>query len=116
MDFLVNRALCYYDMGEFEAAICDLREALAQDDCDPGVLYRLGLTYFAFKKYKKCVQTLKRALENAPAQMHEADIYYHIGLGYARVEKFEKCVYPFSRCVERVPNDLRYIHERAKAY
>jgi tetratricopeptide (TPR) repeat protein len=46
----------------------------------------------------------------------EADIYYHIGLAYCRVQKFEKSVFPFSRCVERNPEDIRYVHERAKAY
>jgi len=48
--------------------------------------------------------------------MYEADIYYHIGLAYCNVQKFEKSIWPFSRCITRVPSDIRYIHERAKAY
>jgi len=80
------------------------------------VLYKLGLTYFAFKKFKKCITTLKATLKNKPYITYEADIYYHIGLSYCRVEKFEKAVFPFSRCVDRIPSDIRYIHERAKAY
>ena len=47
---------------------------------------------------------------------YEPDIYYHIGLSYCRVEKFEKAIFPFTKCVENVPSDIRYIHERAKAY
>lgn len=116
VDFLTNRALCYYDMGEYDLAIEDLQLALKQNESDPMVLYRLGSVYFANKKYKKCVSTLKLALANKPYQIYEADIYYHVGLGYARVEKFEKSIFPFSRCVDRIPDDIRYIHERAKSF
>lgn len=47
---------------------------------------------------------------------YEADIYYHLGLAYCRLQKFEKSIFPYSRCIEKIPSDLRYIHERAKAY
>ena len=47
---------------------------------------------------------------------YESDIYYHLGLAYCRLEKFEKAIFPFTKCVERTPSDLRYIHERAKAF
>ena len=76
----------------------------------------MGITYFAFKKYKKCIATMKAALQCKPFMTYEADIYYHLGLAYCRLEKFEKSIFPFSRCIERIPSDLRYIHERAKAY
>lgn len=59
---------------------------------------------------------MKLALQNKPFLTYECDIYYHLGLAYCRVEKFEKSIFPFSRCVERIPTDIRYIHERAKAY
>jgi len=94
----------------------DLNAALKVNECDPQVLYKLGLTYFADKKYKKCIKTLKSALKNNPFLTYEADIYYHIGLAYSRVQKFEKSIWPFSRCIERLPADIRYLHERAKSY
>lgn len=83
---------------------------------DPQVLYKLGLTYYADQKYKKCIKTMKLSLQNKPFLTYECDIYYHLGLAYCRVEKFEKSIFPFSRCVERIPTDVCYIHERAKAY
>jgi tetratricopeptide (TPR) repeat protein len=79
-------------------------------------LYKLGLTYYAHQKYKKCIKTLKAALKNQPLVSIEPDIYYHIGLAYCRVQKFEKSIWPYSRCVERAPSDIRFVHERAKAY
>eukprot|EP00352_Strombidinopsis_acuminata_P000415 CAMPEP_0176341628 /NCGR_PEP_ID=MMETSP0126-20121128/2529_1 /TAXON_ID=141414 ORGANISM="Strombidinopsis acuminatum, Strain SPMC142" /NCGR_SAMPLE_ID=MMETSP0126 /ASSEMBLY_ACC=CAM_ASM_000229 /LENGTH=100 /DNA_ID=CAMNT_0017686557 /DNA_START=563 /DNA_END=865 /DNA_ORIENTATION=+ len=43
-------------------------------------------------------------------------MYYHIGLSYCRLYKFDKSIYPLSKAIEKLPNDLRYVHERAKAY
>jgi len=79
-------------------------------------LYELGLTHFQNSKYKKCLKQLKNALKKEPQPDHEPDIYYHVGLAYCREEKFEKSIFPFTKCIERVPSDMRYIHERAKAY
>jgi len=59
---------------------------------------------------------MKLALQNKPFLTYESDIFYHLGLAYCRVEKFEKAIFPYGRCVERIPTDVRYIHERAKAY
>lgn len=116
VEFLKNRSQCFYDLGQYENSARDLDQALQQNSLDAQVLYKLGLTYYADKKYKKCIKTLKQALKNKPYQTFEADVYYHIGLAYCRVQKFEKSIWPYSRCIERVPSDIRYEHERAKAY
>ena len=116
VEFLKHRAQCYYDMGDFERSIADLTRGLSCNSKDPQVLYKLGLTYFADKKYKKCTQRMKEALKHRPFLTYEADIYYHLGLAYCRMEKFEKAIFPYSRCIDRIPSDLRYVHERAKAY
>ncbi len=79
-------------------------------------MYKLGLTYFAHKKYKKCVKSMKMALESKPFISFEADIYYHMGLAYCRLQKFEKAIWPLDNCIMRRPNDIVYVHERAKAY
>ena len=60
---------------------------------------------------------MKEALKNKTELMSfVSDIYYHMGLAYCHVQKFEKSIWPYSRCIERVPSDIRYVHERAKAY
>jgi tetratricopeptide (TPR) repeat protein len=59
---------------------------------------------------------MKLALKSNPYDTYLSDIYYHIGLAYCNIEKFEKAIYPLSRCIEKIPSDIRYIHERAKAY
>ena len=59
---------------------------------------------------------MKASLRHNPFMTYEADIYYHLGLAYCRLEKFEKSIFPYGKCIERMPSDLRYMHERAKAY
>ena len=59
---------------------------------------------------------MKYALRNQPFLTYEADIFYHLGISYCRLEKFEKSIFPFTKCIEKMPSDLRYLHERAKAY
>ena len=80
------------------------------------MLYKLGISLFANKKYKKSIKTLKRALKNEPFNTYKPDVFYHIGLAYCRLEKFEKSRFPYSRCIDLRPTESIYIHERAKAY
>ena len=79
-------------------------------------MYELGLTFFVNKQYKKCLKTLKEALKNNPYPSYMHDIFYHIGIAYCREEKFEKAIFPLGRSIDLMPTDIRYIHERAKAY
>ena len=122
VEFFCNRADLYYDMGKdgdlegFAKAANDLDSALNHDPTNSKVHYQQGLTWYAFKKYKKAIKSLKLSLHNGPLKFYEPDIFYHLGLSYCRLQKFEKAIFPFSKCVEKVPSDLRYIHERAKAY
>jgi tetratricopeptide (TPR) repeat protein len=116
VSFYKNIAQCYSDMNKYNEAISYLETALEENEDDPQVLYKLGLAFFADKKYKKSIKTLKKALKNKPYYTYEPDVFYHIGLAYCRLEKFEKSIFPYSRCIERVPTEVIYIHERAKAY
>ena len=115
-EFLMHRAQCYYDLGQFDRSIEDLNTALNITQDDAQLYYRLGLSQYADEDYKACVRSLKQSLICRPFISYESDIYYHIGLSYCNVEKFEKSIFPFSRCIEMIPSEIRYIHERAKAY
>lgn len=109
-------------MKDYKQAIADLEKALVVNSKvpSPKIWYRIGLTYYADGKYKKCIKTLKEALRNTrdvkEEVTYEADIFYHLGLSYCRLQKFEKSIYPFSQCVDKNQADIRYIHERAKAH
>lgn len=115
-NFLMNRAQCFYDQRMFGTSIEDLAKAVEHQPNDPVILYQLGLSQYASEDYKECVKTLKTALKNEPSVSHEPDIYYHLGLAYCHQEKFAKAIYPYTRCVEQVPSEVKYLHERAKAY
>jgi tetratricopeptide (TPR) repeat protein len=95
----------------------DLEKANELSGCNsPDVLYQLGLTVYQSEKYKKCCKILKQALRCDPHENIIPDIYYHIGLSYCQLEKFEKAIFPYCKCIELVPSEIKYVHERAKAY
>lgn len=116
VQFLKNFSDCYFDMGEYEASIEQLEIALQANDKDPTVLYKLGISLYANKKFKKAVKVLKACLRAGPYNTYKPDVFYHIGLAYCRLEKFEKSIFPYSRCIDLCPTETIYIHERAKAY
>ncbi len=116
MNFLTNRAKCYFDFNFFDECISDLDAAIKLNEHDPLVLYKQGMSYFATGRFKKCLKYFKDSLKNKPFVTYECEIYYHIGLAYCRVEKFEKSIFPFTFCVTRNPQNISYIHERAKAH
>jgi len=55
-----------HQMGRYDDCIKDLESALVKNENDTLVLYLMGLAYFAHKKYKKCIKTLKRTLKAKP--------------------------------------------------
>jgi tetratricopeptide (TPR) repeat protein len=59
---------------------------------------------------------MKKAVQAKPYLTYEADIYYHVGLAFCHLERFEESIYPYTRAISLIPSDIRYIHERAKAY
>jgi len=59
---------------------------------------------------------MKKAIKAKPYITYEADIYYHVGLSFCRLERFEESIFPYTKAIKLIPNDIRYIHERAKAY
>ena len=59
---------------------------------------------------------MKKCIINKAYLSYLADTYYHIGLAYCHSEKFEKSIFPYTKCIEQVPSEIKFIHERAKAY
>lgn len=96
---LKNFAQCHFDNGNYEESIRQLEQALLANDRDASVLYKLGLSLYANKKFKMAVSTLKACLKNQPYSTYKPDVFYHIGLAYCRLEKFEKSIFPYSQCI-----------------
>jgi len=78
-------------------AIEDLENAQDMEPDNPQILYRLGMGYYAFERYKRAVKVFKHALQLNPHQTYLPDIYYHVGLAYTNLEKLEKAIYLYSK-------------------
>ena len=118
IQFLMNRAQCFYTMASYDQAIEDLNQALdvEGEQDNPQLYYKLGLVYYAYEKYRRCIKTMKKSIKAKPYLTYESDVYYHVGLSFCRLERFEESIFPYTKAVELVPSDIRYVHERAKAF
>ena len=58
-EFLKDRAQAYYDIQRYDAAIYDLDMALTLNPEDSMIFYKKAIAFFANKKYKKCITTIK---------------------------------------------------------
>lgn len=93
---------------------------------DSRILYRVGLAHYAngdlksgderTLEFKKAIKILKHALLHDPKPSCMPDIYYHIGLSYCYLQKYEKSIFPYTKSIELKPSEMKYYHERAKAY
>ena len=64
IEFLKHRSQCYYDMAKYQLCIDDLSLALEINPFNQVALYKQGLAYYTFDKYKKAIATFKSALRN----------------------------------------------------
>lgn len=58
--FLMNRAQCYFYLGEKDKCAQELELALQYEQAEnPKILYKLGLAYYSIENFKKAIKTLK---------------------------------------------------------
>jgi tetratricopeptide (TPR) repeat protein len=68
-EFLLHKAHCEFDNGDFDKSILDLKQGLEMYESDPELLYYLGLSYYATgDKYKEALNTFKMSLTNMPKE------------------------------------------------
>ncbi|MEL6589452.1 MAG: tetratricopeptide repeat protein [Bacteroidota bacterium] len=80
----LNRATAYYQMGQLEASIADMRLVLAAEPFHPVCLSNLGLALCEAKQCEEGIQYLDQALSVAP---NMAEAWYNRGLArYTRGE------------------------------
>lgn len=118
IEYLFNRAQCYFDLQRYESAVRDLTKALEAESNEPKLYYLRGLAQYELKNYRGSIQDLKRSLRIRNNASYSHDCYYHIGIAYCNIGKYTKSIPAFTQAIEcsghqEIPV---YYHERAKAY
>ena len=89
-------ATAYHDLGEFEQAISEYRQAIALNPNSPIIYNRLGVAYSELKQYDAALDAYQKALALSPMT---AEPHYNIGLVYLKQGNFPRAAEAFKRAV-----------------
>jgi tetratricopeptide (TPR) repeat protein len=84
-EVLIDTAIAYFGLQQYEKAVEPLRKALAQDPQNVGAHQMLGKTYFMIGDVTKSITELETALKLAP---NDVDVAYTLGIAYLRDRQF----------------------------
>lgn len=118
---LVERALIHRDACEYEEAIKDYENALAEEPGNPYAYNGLFFIYKLRKEYEKALVCIKKAIlyfdeEYARAYCDMADLYTLLGLSDMAVEAYEKALEVGGEEIQRNRYYVRrYAHSLVRA-
>ncbi len=123
---LMDRALCYFDLGAHKKGIADLTEVLA----DPSLtkeplgkeakvlkaraLFLRGQGYLASKKWDLSVRDNAASLDCRSNLSFSHEAYFNLALGYANLHEDVYAVSALTKAIH-LRRCVHYLHERAKA-
>lgn len=99
-DVFVSQAILYFEDKQYEAALQELREALASDPTHLQALYYSGLVLMAQLKYDEAIEHLERAQAKAPADLA---VTYQLGMAYYSRERYDKAEPLLARVLSERP-------------
>lgn len=76
---IVRAGRVLFDLGEYEGAAAQFREALKKDDRMGDAWYALGITYGRLGRVAEKIQAFEAAVKVSPLS---ADAHYQLGLAY----------------------------------
>ena len=89
-------ATAYHDLGEFEQAISEYRQAIALNPNSPIIHNRLGVAYSELKQYDAALDAYQKALVLSPMT---AEPHYNMGLVYLKQGDLPRAAEAFKRAV-----------------
>ena len=89
-------ATASHDLGEFEQAISEYRQAIALNPNSPIIYNRLGVAYSELKQYDAALDAYQKALALSPMT---AEPHYNIGLVYLKQGDLPRAAEAFKRAI-----------------
>ena len=100
-DALVDQAIAYFHIGQYEKAIDPLQRAIAADSKNAIAHHMLGKTYFMMGKFEQATRELEETLKLTPA---DYDAEYTLGLCFLKRRDLPKAKELYGRMVDRLGN------------
>lgn len=89
-------ATAYHELGEFERAITEYRQALALNPNSPLIYNRLGVAYSELKHYDAALDAYQKALALSPMT---AELHYNVGLVHLKQGDLPRALEAFKRAI-----------------
>ena len=89
-------ATAYHDLGEFERAISEYRQAIALNPNSPVIYNRLGVAYSELKQYDAALDAYQKALALSPMT---TELHYNVGLVYLKQGDLRRALEAFKRAI-----------------
>lgn len=106
-----NRSLIYVDLGRYESAFEDLKQAIRLNPT--AKYYRArGSVYLALKQYEKALMDANQAVEREP---NDKDNFRLRAEAYFRSEKYEEAIEDFSQVIELEPDSISAYANRGQS-
>jgi tetratricopeptide (TPR) repeat protein len=98
-------ALTYSNIGLYEEAVASLNEALAMDPNYFEALRQLARDYASLANYRAAERALRRALQQSPGPIEDADVLSQLGLVYETAGQPHQAVAAYSEAITKDPNN-----------
>lgn len=112
-EIFVQRALAYYDEGNYSAAIEDYNAAIALESDNPDHFINRALAYQKLKRYKKAVDDLTYAIG---LQSNYAKSYVNRGNVYFQMKNFDKAINDYDIALLQDPDNANVYYNRAMSW
>ena len=89
-------ATAYHDLGEFERAISEYRQAIALNPNSPVIYNRLGVAYSELKQYDAALDAYQKALALSPMT---TELHYNVGLVYLKQGDLRRALEAFKHAI-----------------
>lgn len=122
-DAYLNRAICKYHLGEYNASLEDINFSL---DIDPGnlksTLYK-GFLMSKFGEYKQALILLNSVEKKLSPDIYSneiisefKEIWFHIGNCHLNLKDFSLALYAYNKAVKENPENSDIIYSRAAVH
>jgi tetratricopeptide (TPR) repeat protein len=100
-DLLVDQAISYFHVGQYEKGILPLQRAIAANAKNAAAHHMLGKTYFMMGEFETATRELEETLRLTPG---DYDAEYTLGLCFLKRKDIAKAKELYGRMIERLGN------------
>lgn len=107
-----NRGAAYLNIGDYDAALKDLDEALHLDAQSAHALYNRGATYYLKGAYEDAIRDLTRSLKLEP----RAKAHFYRGRAERELDRIDDAVKDFTAAIAIDPSGADFYDYRGRAF